>query len=243
MTTETAVVLQVGGLPVRVLRKRVKHLRLAVYPPDGGGVRVSAPMSVSDGTVRLFVIDKMAWIKRQQRFFAEQPRQGKMEYVDGESHYFLGRRYLLKIESGAPAVFVEGQKTLRMVAPAGCSAAQRAALLAAWYKQQMQRVLPGIVAKWEAKTGLAVGEVKIRRMKTRWGTCLASKRKITLNLELMKRPLRCLEYVVAHEMAHFWERHHNRKFYDRLEALVPQWRQCHRDLTAFPLAEENWNYK
>jgi predicted metal-dependent hydrolase len=233
----------VNGLQVRVFRKAIKNLHLGVYPPHGR-VRVAAPLRVSDDAVRMAVIGKLGWIKRQRAKFKGQPRQSAREMVSGESHYFLGRRYRLRVESGqrsAASVMLK-KSVIELRVPAGTGVQQRERVLNRWYRQQLKAMMPPLVQKWQARLGVQIGEWRIKKMKTRWGACNAEARRIWLNLELVKKPAQCLEYIVAHEMVHLMERNHNNRFVAILGKHLPQWRLHRQQLNSEPLAHATWAY-
>jgi predicted metal-dependent hydrolase len=233
----------VGGISVEIVRKNIKNLHLGVYPPDGR-VRVAAPLAVNDEAVRLAVIGKLGWIRRQQARFQGQPRQSAREMVAGESHYYLGRRYRLRVvEAVGPCrVELRGKTVIHLQARPNATAEQRTAALQRWYREQMSALVPPLVEKWEAALGVQVAEWRIKRMKTKWGSCTPTARRIWLNLELVKKPPRCLEYIVVHEMVHLLERHHNERFLGLMEEYLPQWRGFRDELNAAPLAQESWDY-
>ncbi len=232
-----------GDLVVDVVRKDIKNLHLAVYPPDGR-VRVAAPLLVDDEAVRLAVISRLTWIRRQQGKFAQQERQSAREYVSGESHYFQGRRYLLNVvyRDGAPAVAVRNNTTLDLFVRPGSDTAQRERVLLAWYRRQLKQLIPPLVAKWEATIGVEVAEWRVKQMKTRWGACNPDARRIWLNLELIKKPASCLEYIVVHEMVHLLERRHNEQFTAYMDKFLPHWRLLRDELNQAPLGHATWEY-
>lgn len=233
----------VGDLVVDVVRKEIKNLHLAVYPPDGR-VRVAAPLLVDDEAVRLAVIARLAWIRRQQSKFAQQERQSARELVSGESHYFQGRRYLLNVDyrAGAPGVVVRNNTTLDLFVRPGSDRAQRERVLLTWYRRQLKLLIPPLVAKWQAIIGIEVAEWRVRQMKTRWGACNPDARRIWLNLELIKKPPSCVEYIVVHEMVHLLERRHNAQFIAHMDRFLPQWRLLRDELNRAPLGHATWAY-
>jgi predicted metal-dependent hydrolase len=235
--------IRVGDLVVDVVRKDIKNLHLAVYPPDGR-VRVAAPLLVDDEAVRLFTISKLAWVKRQQAKFQRQERQSPREFVSGESHYYRGRRYLLNViyHGGPPRVTLRNNTTIDLVVRTGSDAAKREQVLLAWYRKQLKEQVPPLIAKWEAIIGVHVAEWGVKRMKTRWGTCNAEDRRIWLNLELAKTSAHCLEYIIVHEMVHFLERNHTDRFIAYMDRFLPQWRLIRDELNRGPLAHETWQY-
>jgi predicted metal-dependent hydrolase len=187
--------------------------------------------------VRLFVLAKLPWIRRQQAGFANQPRQSPREYVRRESHYVWGRRYLLHlIEHDAPArVEVQPNGRLNLYLRPHSSAIRREAILLAWYRRELSQQIPGLLARWEPLLGVSVADWGIKRMKTRWGSCTIEARRIWLNLELAKKPAYCLEYVLVHELTHLLERHHNERFRALLDEHLPNWRAIREELNAFVL--------
>ena len=221
----------------------IKNLHLGVYPPNGR-VRVAAPLAVSDDAVRLAVVSRLGWIKRQRAKFEAQPRQSEREMVSGESHYFQGRRYRLSvIEHDGPAVVSLLKNTiLELRVRVGTDRGKREALLNQWYRQQLRERIPQLIAKWEPEIGVKVAEWGIKKMKTLWGSCNANARRIWLNLELAKKPASCLEYILVHEMVHFLERHHNDRFKELMNRLMPRWRLHREELNRSPLGHESWKY-
>jgi predicted metal-dependent hydrolase len=226
----------VDGLVVEVVRKKIKNLHLTVYPPDGR-VRVSAPLRANDEAVRLMVTSRLAWIRRHQARLAAQERPPPPQYVSGESHLYLGDRYVLNVmeHDGRQGVVCHDTR-LDLFVRRGSDAGQRERVLQAWYRRQLKAAVPPLINKWEAILGVKVAEWRVKRMKTRWGSCNPKARRIWLNLELAKRPPRCLEYIVVHEMVHLLVRKHDRKFVAHMDRVLPQWRQVRDELTQAPLA-------
>lgn len=230
----------VSGIKVEVLRKDIKNLHLGVYPPNGR-VRVAAPLVLNDDAVRLAVIDKLSWIRRQKAKFAEQPRQSEREIVSGESHYFLGKRYRLRVhECDAPArLTIRGIASLDLYVRPGTSAAQREAILQRWYREQLKALILPLLVKWQPIIGVQVVELGVRKMRTKWGSCNPNSRRIWLNLELAKVPEKCIEYIVVHELVHLIERRHNASFVALLKEYLPEWEVTKRRLTCQPLRNQS----
>ena len=233
----------VSDLVVDVVRKDIKNLHLAVYPPDGR-VRVAAPLRVDDEAVRLAVISRWAWIKRQQAKFENQERQSAREYVSGESHYYQGNRYLLNVvyHDAPPQVALRNKTKLDLYVRTGSNTAQRERVLLAWYREQLRAAVPPLLAEWEPIIGVEVADWRIKRMKTRWGTCSVEARRIWLNLELVKKPARCLEYILVHEMVHLLEPRHSEQFVAHMTQFMPQWRLVREELNQAPLGHVTWEY-
>lgn len=233
----------VSGLPVQIVRKAIKNLHLGVYPPNGR-VRVAAPLAVSDHAVRLAVVGKLGWIKRQRARFADQPRQSQRELVSGETHYFLGRRYRLRVieHRGPGRVVLRTRTRLELWVRPGADAQARDKVLQRWYRARLHELVPPLLAKWEPILGVHAADWRIKRMKTKWGACNVDARRIWLNLELVKKPVRCLEYLIVHELLHLTERRHSDRFVRLMDKRLPLWRQCRHDLNAAPLAHADWTY-
>lgn len=233
----------VNDMVVDVVRKDIKNLHLAVYPPHGR-VRVAVPLYVEDDAVRLAVISKLPWIQRQQRQFLAQERQTERRYIAGESHYFEGQRYLLNVEyrDETPSVKIRNKKTLELIVRPGSNVEQRGHVLLDWYRQHLKRQSAPLIDKWQPIIGVKVDEWRIKQMKTKWGSCNIEARRIWLNLELSKKPVQCLEYIIVHEMVHLLERHHNERFTHFMNIFLPNWRLIRDELNREPLAYENWDY-
>ncbi|WP_420633075.1 M48 family metallopeptidase [Candidatus Palauibacter sp.] len=233
--------MEIRGIAVEVVRKDIKHLHVGVYPPEGR-VRVAAPLRLDDDAVRLAVISRLAWIRRRRDEFQRQDRQSQREFVSGESHYFEGRRYRLDVvvSDGPTATRLRNAGWIEMRIRPDTGRDAREAMLYHWYRGRLRERIPDIVAKWEPRVGVTVADWRIRRMKTRWGTCNREAGRIWLNSELAKKPVSCLEYVVVHEMVHLIERGHNERFRSILDRVLPNWRHRLDALAREPLANETW---
>lgn len=234
--------IDLGDLPVEVVRKDIKNLHLSVLPP-AGKVRIAAPRQMSLDTIRVFAISKLAWIKGQQRKLLVQEREAPCEYLDRESHHVWGRRYLLRrIEKdAAPSIALGHGKLVLQVRPSTDEARCRE-ILDGWYREQIRAATPPLIAKWESRMNVKVGRVFVQRMKTRWGSCNPATRSIRLNTELAKKPPECLEYILVHEMAHLIEPTHNARFTALMEMLMPAWPHLRRLLNQLPVRHEEWAY-
>jgi len=231
----------INGMPVYVVRKDIKNLHLGVYPPDGR-VRVAVPRQVTNDAVRLAVIGKLSWIRRQQAKFEAQARQSEREMVTGETHYLLGRRYRLRVTHHAGPIEIKTNgHTIELRVRPELDAGQRERALQRWYRQQLKELLAPRIEKWQQSLGVQLAEYRVKRMKTKWGTCNAKARRIWLNLELVKKPIGCLEYIIVHELVHLVERHHNDRFISILDEHMPRWRSFRDALNAAPLAHEHWS--
>jgi predicted metal-dependent hydrolase len=222
--------LVVETLSIDVERKNIKSLRLAVYAQTGR-VRLAAPLWLSDEVLRLYVISKLEWIKKHQARIAFRKPQPVREYVSGERHSYNGKQYVLEVvpRRGKPKAALEGA-VLKLFVQENCTKHQRAMAIAQWYRERLQESIPVLVEKWEKRMKVEVREWGIKQMRTRWGSCNVHAHRVWLNLELAKKPLRCLEYVLVHEMVHLLERNHSRRFAALMSEFLPQWKLLKKEL-------------
>ncbi len=231
-----------GDIGVDVVLKEIKNIHLSVYPPSGR-VRISAPSGMKIDTIRLYAISRLGWIKKQQRKLRGQERETPREYLNRESHYLWGKRYLLKIvEREAPPVVDLQHSAIVLHIRPEASEERKQVVLDEWYRKQLKVAIPDLIALWEKRVGVRVNEFGIKKMKTRWGTCNPEACRIWVNLELAKKPKECLEYIVVHEMVHLRERHHNDRFIALMDNVMPEWRSIRDDLNRLPVKHEKWMY-
>ena len=234
--------LQLGELSVDVVRKAIKNVHLSVYPPTGR-VRIAVPSDMDMDSIRVFALSKLSWIRRQQRKQLAQKREPKREYIERESHYLWGKRYLLNvIEKDLPPTVETKHRRILLTCRPGVDAQRRESILQQWYREQLHSAMPAVVSKWEKAVGVEVAVWQVRKMKTKWGSCIPSRAKIIVNLELAKKPKECLEYIVAHEIVHLLEPTHNERFKSLMNLFVPQWREHRKALNRIPVSHREWSY-
>ena len=234
--------IEISGITIEVQKKNIKNLHLVVAPPDGK-VRVSAPMHLSDDSIKMFVRTKLGWIKKQQEKFEKQPRQSEREYVSGETLYVLGQQYFLRVEYSykGNSLILSGNEAILTVRKES-TASQREAFVNEWYRALLKEKIEIYLPKWENITGLRCDSWQTKYMTTRWGTCNTNTRKIWLNLQLAKKPIECLEYVILHELAHLKVRNHSKDFVAIMDQYMPYWRETKKllnDLKLDYMEEEN----
>lgn len=235
--------MMINGMNIEIVRKTIKNLHVGVYPPNGR-VRVAAPDHLSDEAVRLAVVTRIRWIRKQQQRFADQSRQTEREMVSGESHYFEGRRYRLRVEEVDAPPTVErrpGGILLLRVRPQ-TTRPKREAILYDWYRSRLKQRIELLVPGWERKLEVSAAEIRTKRMRTKWGSCNIEDRRVWLNVELAKKSPSCLEYVLVHELVHLLERNHTNRFTMLMDAHLPDWRARKQQLNADPLSYEHWDY-
>jgi len=234
--------IQLDEISADVIQKDIKNIHLSVYPPTGA-VRISAPMRMDLDTIRVFALSKLGWIKKQQTIFREQDRETPREYLDRESHYFWGNRYLLKIveNDSTPLVSLEHSEMVLQVRPKA-DWTQRHSILDKWYRQQLREASSPLIANWEEQLNVSATRFIIQKMKTKWGSCSQASQTIWLNLELAKKLPECLEYIIVHELAHLIEPTHNIRFIGLMNQFLPKWKFYREELNRLPVKHEKWTY-
>lgn len=198
-----------------------------------GRVKLSVPIWMDMDSIRLFAISKLSWIRKQQKKFINQERQPEREYVSGESHYFLEQRYLLNViytNKRRQGVEIRNKKYIDLYVRENTPKYLRERVMTEWYRERLKELIPPLIAKWEPIMGVKVNEFGVKMMKTRWGTCNPSAKRIWVNLELAKKSPICLEYIVIHEMVHLLERSHNERFVAYMDKFMPNWRAVKAEL-------------
>ena len=220
----------ISDIQIEIIKKDIKNMHLSVLPPDGK-VRVSAPNNLSDESIIMFVKTKLGWIKKQQEKFELQPRQSEREYVSGETIYVWGHQYFLQVEYNQKknSLVLVGNKAILSVRKES-TAKQREKFVNEWYRSLLKTEVEKYLPKWEAITGLYCDSWQSKYMTTKWGTCSTSTRKIWLNLQLAKKPIECLEYVILHELAHLKVKNPGPDFVAILDLHMPYWRECKKML-------------
>lgn len=229
-----------GEITIVVQRKDIKHVHLSVHPPDGR-VTLSAPTATRLEVARAYAISKLGWIREQQQRLAKQARETPRQFIERESHYLWGRRYLMTVEyqEAKPLISLDHKRITLTVRP-GSDATKRAEVIHAWHKTLLHKAVPPLIQKWEQKLKVVVRGYFLQRMKTKWGSCNHLAGNIRINTELVKKPKDLLEYVIVHEMAHLIEPTHSDRFVAILEEQYPPWREARAELNALPLAAEVW---
>lgn len=232
--------IRLGDIEIAVTRKAVKNVHLSVHPP-AGHVTLVAPTGTRLEVARAFAITNLGWIRDQQAQLLGQARETSRQYVERESHYLWGRRYLLSVaeKNAKPAVKLDHRRITLTVRP-GSVLAKREEVMQKWHRSLLHAVVPALIEQWEARLGVKVSGYFLQRMKTKWGSCNPRMRSIRLNAELVKKPKDLLAYVVVHEMLHLVEPTHSERFVALLEQHYPTWREARAELNALPLAAEAW---
>ncbi|NLZ53261.1 MAG: M48 family metallopeptidase [Thermoanaerobacteraceae bacterium] len=222
----------VNDIEIELIKKNIKNIHLSVHPPNGR-VRISAPIRMDDEAIRLFVISKLSWIKKQRAKFEKQERQSEREFVSGESHYFLGERYLLNVNytnKKKQEVKIRNKTYIDLFVREGSTKEQRQMVMKEWYRRELKALIQPIIEKWEPIIGVKVESWGVKLMKTKWGSCNTTAKRIWINLELAKKNPACLEYIIVHEMVHLLERLHNERFIVYMDKFLPNWRSIKAEL-------------
>ena len=232
--------IQLGKLSIVVTRKNIKHVHLSVYPPDGR-VTLVAPLSTRLDVARAYAVSRLGWIRQQQAKLKNQARETPRRFIERESHYLWGRRYLLSVayRDAKPFVSLDHKRITLTVRP-GSDFGKRAEVIHDWHKALLHKVVPALIEKLQRKLKVKVRGYYLQRMKTKWGGCNHRAGHIRLNTELVKKPKDLLEYVIVHEMAHLLEPTHSDRFAAILDKHWPTWREARSELNDLPLAAEVW---
>ena len=228
---------------IDVVRKDIKNMHLAVYPPTGR-LRIAVPERVSDDAIRLFVISKFGWIKRNQRNFLSQERQTERQFIERESHYFQGKRYLLNIveTDKKQQVVIKNKTYLQLEVKPNATLENKTRIMNNWYRAELKKIVQSFIDKWVTQIGVQLNDWQIKLMKTKWGTCNIEEKRIWLNLELAKKSINCVEYIIVHELIHLLERYHNDKFLELMNFHLPNWKQLKKELNNQPVSHSEWEY-
>lgn len=234
--------IEIGNITADVVLKDIKNIHLSVYPPNGK-VKISAPSHMKIETIRVYAISKFNWIKQQQRKILEQERETQREFLDLESHFVWGKRYLLKVKEidEPPKIELKHNQMVFQVRP-GADEEKKQSIIEGWYREQIREALPPLIEKWERIIGVKIEQVFIQHMKTKWGGSNPTKNNIRLNTELAKKPPECLEYILVHEMVHLIEPTHNDRFVSLMNHFIPKWQYYREMLNQLPLRHEEWEY-
>jgi predicted metal-dependent hydrolase len=236
-------ILQIASVEIDVVRKDIKNMHLAVYPPHGR-VRLAVPQNTDKEVLRLFAISKLGWIKKHVKNFQEQARETKRDYVTGESHFFQGKRYILEVkeDDGYSKVQVNGTKKISFKVSKTATVEDKSRIMREWYRKQLKIQIPPLIEKWEKIIGVKTDDWGVKQMKTKWGACNVDAKRIWLNLELSKKPPICLEYILVHELVHLLERNHNDRFIALMNEFMPKWRLHRSELNSLPIVHNDWGY-
>lgn len=234
--------IHLGDITVEVTQKDIKNVHLSVYPPLGQ-VKIAAPERMELDTIRIYAISKLSWIRKQQAKILSQKREAPREYITRESHYYLGKRYLLNVieHQAAPIVKLKHNKIELYIRPE-TSTEKRKEILEDWYRVQLKELVHKQITKWETIMGVQSNEFGIKKMKTKWGTCNIEAKRIWLNLELAKKPIQCIEYIIVHELTHLLERNHNTRFVAIMDNYLPNWKELKVELNKLPVSHIDWGY-
>ena len=227
--------LKVGEFKIEVFKKSIKNIHLSINPPNGN-IKLSAPNQLDDEVIKFFIINKLGWIKKNIKKYRDQPRENKKSYISGESHFFKGKRYLLEVKevNNDFGVKVVNNKLIMRV-PINSNMLYREKMMINWYRIELKNLIEDLMPKCEKITDLKCNKFRVRIMKTLWGSCNILTKTITLNLELIKKPVYCLEYVIIHELTHLIERKHNSNFIYHMNKFMPKWETYRAELNNLPV--------
>ena len=213
----------VSGIDVQVNKKNIKNMHLSVKPPLGKVV-VSAPLLLSTKSIENFVRLNLGWIKKQQEKFINQPRMSARQYVSGETYYIFGKQFFLEFIPSKKRTFkIDGTKIL-LYMPEKSSVENRQKFIREKFRKILIEQLERLIPKWEETTNLHCESFKTKYMTTRWGTCNSKAKRIWINLQMVEKPLECLEYIILHELVHLRISNHGKDFIEMMNQFMPDWK-------------------
>lgn len=227
-------ILHIGSIEIEVTFKAIKNLHLSVHPPNGR-VTIASPDFYDLEKVKIYAATKLGWIKKEQDKIRSQKREEPKLMITHESHQFLGKRYLLKvIESNRPKLILK-HNVIEIYSLPEASVEKRQKTLYNWYKKELEGKIGNLISEYAKQMDISDIHYGIRKMKTKWGSCNIEKRILWFNIELAKKPIDCIEYIVVHEMVHLMERNHNKNFIILMDKFLPNWRVQKKILNDLPL--------
>lgn len=228
-------ILKFNDIEVELSYKNIKNVHLRVHPPLGR-VTLSAPENMDKEHLRVFVSTKLGWIRREKKKITTQKREPDYLYVTNESHYFLGKRYLLKItESNKQSKVILHHSKIEIIVPKANDATFIKNKLYQWYRKQLRLFLAEKIAFYKKEINVFPQSFGIRKVKTKWGSCNDTTKALWFNIELAKKPKECIEYIVVHELVHLKERRHNKNFILLMNKYMPNWQLRKKELNALPI--------
>lgn len=228
-------ILKFNDIEVELSQKEIKNVHLRVHPPLGR-VTLSAPDSMNKEHLRVYISSKLGWIRRQKRKIISQKREPEYLYITNESHYFFGKRYLLKItESDKKSKIILHHNNIELVVPFGCTVEYKKEKLYKWYRKELRSYLSATIDKYVKIIETSPNSFGIRKVKTKWGSCNDTSKSIWFNIELVKKPKECVDYIVVHELVHLKERRHNKNFIILMNKYLPNWQLRKKTLSELPI--------
>lgn len=213
----------ISGIDIEIVKKNIKNMHLYVKPPLGK-VIVSAPIRVSNKSIENFVRLNIGWVKEQQEKYINQPRMTERRCISGETYYIWGKQYFLEFRDSIHKYLkFDGDKII-LGMKASSTIEQREIFMHEEFRKILNKQLERLVPKWEKTTGLYCDEYKTKYMTTRWGTCNSKAKRIWINLQMVEKPIECLEYIILHELIHLKISNHGTAFCDMMDKFMPEWK-------------------
>jgi predicted metal-dependent hydrolase len=233
----TAIAYEIDGVQVDVIRKSIKNLHLAIYPPNGR-IRLAVPLRTSEATIRGLLATRTPWIRKHLRSVMEHAWEPPREYLSGETHFVAGIPLLMKViyRDAPPEVKKIANETIELYVRPSATLEKRRQVYTEWLRAELKQRVEAAFNFWQQRTGMTTGTWEVKLMKTKWGSCSIRRRHITINLELARKSENGLRYVVLHELLHYRIPKHNREFTDLLTQFIPSWRLIRNELNDFTMS-------
>ena len=208
---------------IQIIRKDVKNIILKVKPTCE--VILTAPLLTTDEHIEYILKKRENWISKKIAFYQEYDKPQKKEYVSGENVKYLGKNYRLKIIQSEDESIKLQRGYIQIFIKDTDNFEKKKKLLNEWYLLKSQNYFKKIIAKYSKLLNVEIQNIRIRQMKTRWGSCNSHKSYINLNIELIKKPSYAIEYVIFHELTHLIYPNHSKEFYNYLTTYMPDWKK------------------
>lgn len=221
--------IEMNGYAVTLQRKPIKNINLRIQRT--GEVRLTAPLKMPLHVITNFLHSKQMWIETHRHRLTQLKKPTLQQFITGEHILFQGKTYELQLRETThePRIEIANHQLHLFIKP-NASDTEKHRFLKQWYHDQMQAYLPSLFDKWESIIGVNATQIRIKHMKSRWGSCHPIKKHITLNLRLIEKPLICLEYVIVHELVHLLEASHNQRFHALMTHYLPDWKLIKKTL-------------
>lgn len=216
--------LKVNGIEILIRRKPIKNLYLRIEQETLQAV-ISAPLRMPAADIEWFILSKANWLQQKLDFLAKRRLVFAAQETAGESLWLWGKKYAVRFIPGRARTVITGNEVIFSGNTEESSMEKLTKCIDKLYRQQLAQKIEKFAAFWQKRLQLTAGGWRIRKMKTRWGTCNTFSRRITINYNLVRLPVECLEYIIVHELAHLYEPSHSSRFKNFLTQNLPDWKQ------------------
>ncbi|WP_308009717.1 SprT family zinc-dependent metalloprotease [uncultured Fusobacterium sp.] len=192
---------------------------------SNGEVVISAPKRVPQKYIEQLIIQKEKWIIEKINSINEYySNRRPISYANGDKIFYLGKKYILEVIPSEKNFIEQDEEKIYIYCKKTESADEKKKILEKWFREKISIILENLTIDIGKKVGFLPEEIKIRSMKSRWGSCNTTRKIITYNLHLVEKPISAIEYVVLHELSHIPYPHHQKEFWNFVEKYMPDWK-------------------